>query len=200
VELHGKFLALRPLRVEDAELTLRWRLDERASLLNRGAVTVADQAVWIASRPTAELNFVIELASGASVGMLSLINIDRINRRAEPARFLIGEPDFVRGLPVAVEAMKLLYELTFDELKLHRVYGTVVADNPLMLKWQKFLGMREEGTLRQHYFIGGEFRDAICLAMLEDEYRTVALPRMNALIGRPRPKTNHDRGMHADER
>jgi RimJ/RimL family protein N-acetyltransferase len=187
MELRGTYVLLRPLTVEDAELTLRWRLDERASLLNRGAVTVADQVAWIASRPTAELNFVIELASGESVGMLSLINIDRVNRRAEPARFLIGEPDSVRGLPVALEAMKLLYEYTFDELKLHRVHGTVVADNHLMLKWQRFLGMREEGILRQHYFIGGEFRDAISLAMLEDEYRTVALPRMNALIGRPRP-------------
>jgi diamine N-acetyltransferase len=173
--------------VEDAELTLGWRLGDRASLLNRGATTVAEQAAWIAARPTSELNFVIELASAEPVGMLSLLDIDRINRRAEPARFLIGEPDAVRGLPVAVEAMKLLYELTFDEMKLHRVHGTVVADNPLMLKWQKFLGMREEGILRQHYFIGGEFRDAICLAMLEDEYRTAALPRMNALIGRPRP-------------
>jgi RimJ/RimL family protein N-acetyltransferase len=184
MELRGTFAVLRPLRVEDAELTLGWRLDERASLLNRGASTVAQQAAWIASRTDDEFNFVIELASGRPVGMLSLIDIDRNNRRAEPARFLIGEPDAVRGLPVAVEAMKLLYEFTFDELKLHRVHGLVVADNRLMIKWQKFLGMREEGLLRQHYFIGGEYRDAICLAMLEDEYRTVALPRMNALIGR----------------
>jgi RimJ/RimL family protein N-acetyltransferase len=80
--------------------------------------------------------------------------------------------------------MKLLYQFTFDDLKLHRVHGTVVADNRLMIKWQKFLGMKEEGILRQHYLIGGEYRDAICLAMLEDDYRAVALPRMNALIGR----------------
>jgi diamine N-acetyltransferase len=182
--LRGTHVTLRPLTVEDAELTLRWRSDDRASLLNRGAISATEQAAWIASRPTSEFTFVIELASGEPVGMLSLVNVDRSNRRAEPARFLIGEPDSVRGLPVAVEAMKLLYEFTFDELKLHRVHGTVVADNRLMVKWQKFLGMKEEGVLRQHYFIGGEYRDAICLAMLEDDYRAVALPRMNALIGR----------------
>ena len=184
IELRGTYVVLRPLTVEDAAMTLRWRLDDRASLLNRGATTVAEQAAWIASRPVTEFNFVIELASGEPVGMLSLIDIDRTNRRAEPARFLIGESDAVKGLPVAVEAMKLLYEFTFDELKLHRVHGTVVADNHLMIKWQKFLGMREEGILRQHYFIGGQFRDAVCLAMLEDDYRAVALPRMSALIGR----------------
>jgi diamine N-acetyltransferase len=183
-ELRGTYVVLRQLTVEDAELTLRWRLDDRASLLNRGATSATEQAAWIAARPSSEFNFVIELASGEPVGMLSLVNVDRGNRRAEPARFLIGEPDSVRGLPVAVEAMKLLYAFTFDELRLHRVHGTVVADNRLMIKWQKFLGMKEEGVLRQHYFIGGEYRDAICLAMLEDDFRAVALPRMNALIGR----------------
>lgn len=183
MELRGQYVVLRPLRVEDAELTLGWRQSGRATLLNRGATSVAEQTAWIASRPTTELNFVIQLRSGRPVGMLSLVNIDEVNRRAEPARFLIGDPDSVKGLPVALEAMKLLYELVFGQMKLHRVHGTVAADNRLMVKWQKSLGMREEGRLRQHYFIAGRFQDAMCLGMMEDEYRTVALPRMNALIG-----------------
>ena len=133
MELHGAHVTLRPLRVDDAALTLGWRQSDRATLLNRGAASVADQAAWIASRPNTELNFVIQLRSGQPVGMLSLVNIDEVNRRAEPARFLIGEPDAVRGLPVALEALKLLYELVFDQLELHRVYGTVVADNRLMV-------------------------------------------------------------------
>ncbi len=195
--LKGVYVVLRPLRVEDAGLTLRWRLDERAALLNRGAQTVEDQATWIASRPHTEFNFVIELATGLPVGMLSLTDIDQGNRRAEPGRFLIGEPDAVRGFPVAVESMKLLYEFAFDGLKLHRVYGTVVAENRLMLKWQKYLGMKEEGLLRQHYFIDGEYRDAICLAMLEHEFRSVALPRMTALIGASKANI-HSEGTHAD--
>lgn len=183
MELRGEHVILRPLRAEDAELTLGWRLSDRAALLNRGADSVSAQAEWIASRPSTELNFVIQLRSGQPVGMLSLVAIDEVNRRAEPARFLIGEPEAVRGIPAAVESMKLLYKLAFDQMKLNRVHGTVVADNQLMLRWQKFLGMKEEGRLRQHYFIGGRFRDAICMGMMEDEYRSVALPRMNALIG-----------------
>ena len=113
--------------------------------------------------------------------MLSLIGIDTVNRRAEPARFLIGDPAAVQGVPAAVESMKLLYQLAFDDLKLQRIYGTVASDNRLMIKWQKFLGMHEEGRLRRHYFLDGHFQDAVCLGLLEDEYRSVALPRMNAL-------------------
>ncbi len=157
-------------------------------MLNRGAATVDDQRAWIATRPDSELNFIIALASGRPVGMLSLVAIDTVNRRAEPARFLIGEPEAVRGIPAAVEAMLLLYRLAFDELGLHRVYGTVADGNALMVKWQLFLGMREEGRLREHYLIGGRFCDAICLGMSEDEYQTVALPRMSALVRGAEPR------------
>jgi diamine N-acetyltransferase len=169
-------------------MTFRWRQTERAALLNRGARTVAEQAAWIAARPAAEHNFIIEvLSTGRPVGMLGLTDIDLANRRAEPGRFLIGEPQAVQGIPVAVEAMKLLYELAFDRLGLLRVYGTVVADNPLMLKWQKYLGMKEEGRLRSHYFMNGRFQDGICLGLLVDEYRAVTLPKMRALIAAARP-------------
>jgi RimJ/RimL family protein N-acetyltransferase len=180
--LRGEFVSLRPLRPDDAEITLAWRHGDRAGLLNRGAATVAGQAAWIDSRPESELNFVIELPDGRPVGMLSLIGIDRANGHAESARFLIGEEDAVRGVPAAVEAMKLLYELAFDELSLERVWGTIAADNRRMIKWQRYLGMREEGRLRNHYRIDGRFQDAVCLGILAEEYRGQARPRMEALI------------------
>lgn len=180
--LEGQHVRLRPLRSDDAELSLAWRSGGRTTFLNQGATTVADQRAWIETRPANELNFVIELRSGVPVGMLSLVSIDTVNRRAEAGRFLIGEPAAVRGIPAAVESMLLVYQLAFDELKLERIYGTVASDNKLMIKWQKFLGMQEEGRLRRHYFLDGHFQDAVCLGLLEDEYRTVARPRMKALI------------------
>lgn len=180
--LSGIFVDLRPLRVEDAALTLGWRQSERAVNLNKGASSVEDQANWISSRPANEFNFIIERKDGTPLGMLSLTGVDYINRRAEPGRFLIGDEAAARGIPAAAEAMKLLYELAFDRLKLVRVYGTVVSDNPKMLKWQLFLGMVQEGVMRNHYFINGHFQDAIMLGMLDSEFRERALPRFRALI------------------
>jgi diamine N-acetyltransferase len=180
--LRGDYVTLRPLEVADAELTLGWRTAERARYLNDGARTVEQQAAWIAGRPASEFNFVIELADGRPVGMLSLTGIDLANRRGEPGRFLIGDEAAVQGVPAAVEAMKLLYELAFDELGLVRVCGIVVAGNTLMTKWQKFLGMREEGRLRNHFFLDGRFTDGVYLGLLVEDYRTTTLPRMKALI------------------
>lgn len=194
MRIPGRFIDLRTLRVEDAELTLGWRLSDRAGLLNRGAATVEQQRSWIASRPESEYNFVIEDKAGVPLGMLSLIDVSPGHRRAESARFLIGDEQRAKAIPAAVEAMKLLYEFAFETLKLERIYGTVVAANPLMLKWQKYLGMKEEGRLRRHLNFDGTFHDAIFVGILAEEYRSVALPRMNSLIALSKAKegVSHD--------
>ena len=186
--IKGEFVNLRPLLVSDAELTYNWRHAARAKFLNQGAASVEQQASWIASRPASEFNFVIELKSGLAVGMVSLTGIDAINQHGESGRFLIGDEDAVKGAPVAVEAMKLIYELAFDQLGLIRICGTVAAENNLMIKWQKYLGMKEEGRLRNHLYLNGQFQDAIFLGLLVDEYRKVTLPRMNFLIATGRAK------------
>lgn len=188
--LQGEFVNLRPLQVQDAELTFCWRHTQRAKFLNVGATTIEQQAAWITSRPVSEYNFIIELKNGHPVGMLSLTSIDLINRHGEPGRFLIGDEVSTKGIPAAVEAMKLLYELAFDQLDLIRVCGIVAADNHLMLKWQKYMGMKEEGRLRKHLYLSGQFQDCIFLGLLVDEYRITTLPRMKALIKLAKPKLN----------
>jgi RimJ/RimL family protein N-acetyltransferase len=187
--LEGEFVNLRPLQLSDAGLSYEWRRAARAKFLNQGASSVEQQAAWIAARPTTEYNFVIELKTGHPVGMISLTGIDTVNRHGEPGRFLIGDEVAAKGLPVAVEAMKLLYELAFDQLGLVRVCGIVAANNSLMIKWQKYLGMKEEGRLRNHLCQNdGLFEDAVYLGMLVEEYRKTALPRMKVLIAAARSK------------
>jgi len=180
--LEGEFVRLRPIVVDDANITLSWRQSERANLLNDGAQTLDQQERWIAGRPASELNFIIELIDSTPVGMLSLIDVNHTHRRAEPSRFLIGESVLVKGIPAAVEAMLLLYRYAFDVLELQRLYGTVTEKNKLMYKWQRFLGMKEEGRLRNHLFLAGEFQDAICLGLTYEDYWKISLPKMNALI------------------
>ena len=180
--VEGDFVRLRPLVPDDAERTLAWRSGPRASLLHPGASTVEGQRAWIAGRPADELNYVIETRAGVPLGMVSLIDIDFLNRHAEVARLLIGEEEAARGLPAAVEAMKLVYGLAFERLGLLRIYGTVAEDNTLMIKWHRYLGMKDEGRLRKHALINGRFQDLLYLGMLEPEYRRTALPRMKGLI------------------
>lgn len=182
VFLEGEFINIRPLETEDAAVTLSWRLSQRARYLNAGAQTVESQEKWISSRGKSEFNFIIELKDKTAVGMIALIDVNDTHRRAEPARFLIGNEKAVEGVPAAAEAEKLLYEFAFDELKLLRLYGTVAADNTKMTKWNKFLGMKEEGRLRNHLYLDGRFMDAIFLGLLEPEYRSITVPRFKSLL------------------
>jgi diamine N-acetyltransferase len=180
--LNGVFVNLRQLTVQDAEITLTWRKSQRAKFLNTGSQTLEQQINWISIRPASELNFIIELKNGNPVGMLSLVGIDKQNFHAEPARFIIGNEEAVKGIPVAAEAIKLIYGLAFDELNMKRLWGVVAEENSLMLKWHKYLGMKEEGRMRKHLCLSGVFQDAIIIGLLEDDYRNKTLPRINGLI------------------
>lgn len=182
----GIYVNLRPLNADDAQMTFQWRQSNRTKFLNQGAITVEQQKHWILARPVSEYNYIIERKDARPLGMVALTSIDNVNKRGEPGRFLIGDEEGAKGIPAAVEAMKLIYDLAFVTLGLTRIYGTVAEHNHLMIKWQKYLGMKEEGRLRKHLFLEGAFQDAICMGMLVEEYHSVALPRMNALIAASR--------------
>lgn len=182
LNLKGEFVELSLLEETDAEVTLTWRNKDRAKYLNRVTLNVSEQEKWIRSRPETEKNFVLALKTGEKVGTLSLVNIDLENKRAESARFLIGEEEKCAGLPIAVEAMFLLYEYAFNDLGLTRLYGHIQSSNTMMIKWQKFLGMKEEGIWRNHYISNDGYDNAILLGILREEYFRVARQRFKSLI------------------
>ena len=177
-----KFINLRLIQISDAYITLKWRNSNQAKYLNKGANTVEEQKQWIKSRPTNELNYIIETKKEIPVGMISLINIDFTNKTAAPGRFLIGEKNEIKSIPAAFEALLLIYKLAFKKLKLLRVYGTIAEENINMIKFQKYFGFVEEGRFRKHYYINGHYQDAICFGLLANEFHKVVLVRLNKMI------------------
>ena len=84
---------------------------------------------------------------------------------------------------MAAEATKLLYAYAFDSLELHRIYGVLSADNERMLRWNLYVGMKEEGRQKDHYWLNGHWQDGVIVGLTEDDYRTVTIPRLQSLIG-----------------
>jgi RimJ/RimL family protein N-acetyltransferase len=187
--LHGDFVYLRPLTTDDAGLTFSWRQSSRAKFLNDSAKTIEQQRVWISSRPIDEYNFIIMRKDGLSLGMISLINIDSSNSRAEPGRFLIGNTGGARGIPAAAEAMLLLYQFAFKELQLHRLWGIIACKNTKMVKWQIYMGMVEEGRLTDHLRLAGIYYDAIVFGLTRDRFQELAEAKLESLI---RSCSNHN--------
>ncbi len=180
--LKGDIATLRPLTVDDAELTFAWRSSTRAALLQRGATTVDEQRAWITAKlSTSELNCIIE-HRGRPVGMIALLDISTLHRSVQMGRLLIGEEEFVGKAPVAFEADLLLCDYAFDVLNMHKIYGDVMEDNHGMLKARFYLGYKQDGILRDHYVYDGVYKNTVAVSILEDEYRTICRPRLVSLI------------------
>jgi RimJ/RimL family protein N-acetyltransferase len=180
--LRGRYVTLRPITPADATITQEWRTSGRAFLLNKGAQTVAEQEAWITSRPRSEIDW-IQVVDGWPVGMIALVDIDTTHRHAEAGHFLIGEPEIVKpyGTKIAAEATRLMYEYAFDVLGLHRIYGVLSAENEKMVTWNLYVGMVEEGRLRDHYFLNGHWQDGLILGLSEARYREVTIPQLKRL-------------------
>lgn len=180
--LKGKVATLRPLTVEDAEVTFKWRQSDRAKLLQRGAQTVEQQRGWIASKVgTSELNFIMEYRE-RPVGMIALLDISQAHGSAQMGRLLVGEEQWVGKAPVAFEAELMLCDHAFEVMKLHKVYGDIMEDNHGMLKMRRYLGYSQDGILRHHYNYDGVYKNTVAVSILEEEYRSVCRPKLQQLI------------------
>jgi len=183
VILQGRFTTLRPLTLEDAQMTLRWRSSPRARFLQRGSKTVEEQRNWIASAIArrGQLNFVIQYKS-EPVGMIALTDINPVHKTAIMGRELIGEEEKSRQAPVAFEAELLICDYVFDALGFHKIYGDVMEDNAAMLRTRRYLGWRQDGILRDHYIFDGTYKNTLAFSLLENEYRTICRPKLGQLI------------------
>ncbi len=181
--LKGNIVVLRPLTVDDAEITFRWRHSERARYLQHSAQTPKGQADWIRNqRQTGDLNFIIEF-NATAVGMISLLDINDYNRTAVIGRLLLGEKEITGHNPVFFESEFLLYEYAFFKLRLHKIYGEIMEDNITMLRSRLYLGYKQDGVLRDHYIFDGKYKNAIVVSLLEDEYRDICRPKLLKFMG-----------------
>jgi RimJ/RimL family protein N-acetyltransferase len=180
--LKGSVATLRSLTLDDAEITLKWRLSTRARFLQRGAQTTEEQSAWIAAKlATDELNFIIEYKN-KPVGMIALHDINQIHKSVQMGRLLVGEEEWVGKAPVAFDADLMLCDYAFDTLKMHKIYGDVLEDNQGMLRTRFYLGYKQDGILREHYLFDGVYKNTIAVSILENEYRTICRPKLLQLI------------------
>jgi diamine N-acetyltransferase len=184
VVLTGGTVTLRPLTVDDAPVTLRWRLGSRAAFMQEGARTEGQQRAWIAAQANepADYNFIQEYRN-TPVGMVALTRVNSNNRSAMMGRLMIGEPEIVGAAPVFFEAEMLLCDFAFDQLRLHKIYGEIMDDNLGMIRTRRNLGYKQDGILRDHYFVRGAFHNAVTVSLLENEYRLVTRPRLLQMVG-----------------
>jgi diamine N-acetyltransferase len=102
------------------------------------------------------------------LGAVYLIGIDWVIRSCELALW-IGEIE-AQGKGVGEAATKFVLNHAFNDLNLHRVHLTVLANNIRAQNLYKKVGFIEEGCLRKAAFKNGSYIDLIQMSILAEEF------------------------------
>ena len=121
---------------------------------------------WIARQQADESEMVFAIEhEGRLIGAIGLV-LEREHDRAELG-YWIGVPFWGRGF--ATEAAAAVVRHGFENQELNRIYAQVFSRNPASSRVLQKIGMRHEGTLRQHVRKWGELVDLECWGRMRDE-------------------------------
>ena len=107
---------------------------------------------------------IYEKDENVPVGSVFLRDIDYQNKKAEYGIF-IGE-DTARGKGMGTEAAKSIVQYGFTELKLHKIFLRVLADNKGAIKSYENAGFVQEAYLKDEVLLNGEYRDIVLMAVI----------------------------------
>lgn len=74
------------------------------------------------------------------------------------------------GHGYATDAARVIIDYGFRELGLHRISAAIGPDNAASIALVERLGMLREGTIRDHVFTNGAWRDSVLFSVLADEW------------------------------
>jgi RimJ/RimL family protein N-acetyltransferase len=113
--------------------------------------------------------FAIE-ADGKFIGQCLLHNFHHVAMSCELG-ITIGDRDYwSRGY--GREVVGLLVDYAFALLNQHRVWLTTNAANERAIRSYLARGFREEGRLREHYWIDGAYDDAVYMGILRSDWES----------------------------
>lgn len=101
------------------------------------------------------------------IGNIKLSPINWIHRLAEMGG-MIGEKD-CWGKGYATEAFKLIANLAFERMNLHKITSGSYANNPGSIKALLNAGYVQEGIRTKHNFCNGKYVDAVLFGKLRPD-------------------------------
>ncbi|EAF2384571.1 spermidine N1-acetyltransferase [Listeria monocytogenes] len=164
-------LKLRPLEREDLKFV--HRLNNDAKIMSYWFEEPYETFVELQElydkhiHDQSERRFILEL-DGQMVGLVELMEIDYIHRRAEFQ--IIIDPKF-QGHGYAVSATKLAMKYAFHVLNLHKLYLVVDKVNEKAIHVYEKVGFIREGELIDEFFVDGTYHDAIRMCIFQHQYQ-----------------------------
>ena len=175
--IFGERIMLREYKLEDLQYIRKWVNDpevvDNLSDIFLVPHSLAETEEFLNSvlkrgRKNTYCFVIAEKGTEAYIGQIDLMNIDWKNRAAEIG-IVIGRVK-KRGKGIGTEAIQLLQEFVFNRLNLNRLEIKVHSNNLRAHRCYLNSGFKEEGRLRQGFYIHGKYFDNIVLSMLKSEF------------------------------
>ncbi|WP_078382247.1 GNAT family N-acetyltransferase [Sutcliffiella halmapala] len=167
-----KRLLLRPLQKEDAH-----RIEELASDYELAKTTLTvphpypqgGAVEFIESTSKAKDLLLYAIVVKESNSLIGLINIKltSVYERGELG-YWVGRPYWGQGF--GTEAAKSIIDYGFEELNLNKIYAGAFTDNPGSWRIMEKVGMKYEGTWKQHAKRFGRYVDLAYYGLLKEDY------------------------------
>ena len=165
-------VGFRPIEEGDLE-TLRALRKDMTTLLQLGTVEMvssAQQAEWWRHLSTSRTDHrfsIVEVASGAVIGMLRVQHIDSVNAHCEIGLDIL--PSY-RGKGFGTAGYLMGLEFLFSHYNMHVVYLLVAEFNDRARKLYDRLGFVETGKYSEYLYRHGRYWDYIVMAMTRTQY------------------------------
>jgi ribosomal-protein-alanine N-acetyltransferase len=169
-------LLLRPLEADDFAVVHAYATDpEVVRFMDWGPNTLDDTTVFLdrmirsaTESPRTQYPLAIVPVGERPVGVVEL-QIDSAEHRRADVGYVLARSAWGRGY--ASEAAAAMLRFGFGELGLHKISATCDPDNRGSARVLEKIGMRQEGVLRDHFLIRGQWRDRLLWAALERDQR-----------------------------
>ena len=173
MSISGIKVYLRAMEPEDMEMYRSMINDEEVSRMVIGwsfPVSKKEQMDWY-NRVVADSNkrFTICLKeNNQPVGMVTLTNIDMVNRSAFHGIKL--HPTCPKGEGIGTDAVMALMDYAFNQLNLNRLDGEWLLYNTASKRLYEKCGWHEEGIKKKAIYRNGIYNDLAICGILKEEF------------------------------
>ncbi|PPK70254.1 GNAT family protein [Actinokineospora auranticolor] len=173
MSLTGTLVRLRALEPDDADLIWHWDQDEGSMRWLVTSYPESRQAIRkrIEERVNGYERVVFgieELADGRLVGITALRDTNPENGRGTLDLYLGSTED--QGKGYGTDALRVLCRFAFNDMRLHAIGLTVVAENESARHVYRKVGFVEEGRTRETFRRDGELHDEVIMSLLAREF------------------------------
>lgn len=161
-------LSIRPVAPNDLDMIRGWRNDPKVAsfMKSQHEITKDEHSRWfhkMAEVSTSYLMIVEE--AGLPIGFVNFSGAEKAG---------IAEWGFYAS-PLAEKGSgskigKAALDFAFHELQLHKLCGEVLVFNHGSIRLHEKLGFAQEGILRRHCLVNGEYHDLVVFGILRDEW------------------------------